>query len=90
MNAKADEQCTVLFLNMSLFRPQGPTEDDVAAAAAAATRAKLHLVDLAGSERQKRSGATGRRLREAVNINQVIFEDELGLVVASRGVNFVL
>mmetsp|Transcript_2102 Transcript_2102/g.5351 ORF Transcript_2102/g.5351 Transcript_2102/m.5351 type:complete len:931 (+) Transcript_2102:94-2886(+) len=30
---------------------------------------KLHLVDLAGSERVKRSGATGKELKEACNIN---------------------
>lgn len=40
--------------------------------------AKFHLVDLAGSERASRSGAAGARLREAVNINQVIIA--VGLV----------
>ena len=30
---------------------------------------KLHLVDLAGSERVKRSGVTGKELKEATNIN---------------------
>eukprot|EP00929_Paragymnodinium_shiwhaense_P019726 TRINITY_DN1334_c0_g1_i2.p1 TRINITY_DN1334_c0_g1~~TRINITY_DN1334_c0_g1_i2.p1 ORF type:complete len:903 (+),score=270.47 TRINITY_DN1334_c0_g1_i2:76-2784(+) len=34
------------------------------------TRSALHLVDLAGSERQKKTGATGERLREGANINQ--------------------
>ena len=32
-------------------------------------RGKLNLVDLAGSERQRKSGATGERLREATKIN---------------------
>ena len=30
---------------------------------------KLHLVDLAGSERQSKTGATGKRLKEATQIN---------------------
>eukprot|EP00095_Tigriopus_kingsejongensis_P001128 snap_masked-scaffold1099_size62903-processed-gene-0.6 protein:Tk01128 transcript:snap_masked-scaffold1099_size62903-processed-gene-0.6-mRNA-1 annotation:"kinesin-like protein kif3a isoform x2" len=30
---------------------------------------KLHLVDLAGSERQSKTGATGKRLKEATKIN---------------------
>lgn len=34
------------------------------------SRAKLNFVDLAGSERQKKSGATGVRLKEASMINQ--------------------
>jgi kinesin family protein 4/21/27 len=33
--------------------------------------AKMHLVDLAGSERAKRTGASGARLKEAININKV-------------------
>jgi len=32
-------------------------------------RSKLHLVDLAGSERQEQSGASGKRLKEACDIN---------------------
>jgi kinesin family protein 4/21/27 len=31
--------------------------------------AKLHFVDLAGSERLKRTGATGERAKEGININ---------------------
>ena len=31
---------------------------------------KLHLVDLAGSERVKRSGVTGKELKEATHINR--------------------
>lgn len=30
---------------------------------------KLNLVDLAGSERQTKTGATGDRFKEAININ---------------------
>lgn len=35
----------------------------------AVRRGRLHLVDLAGSERQRRTGATGDRLKEAASIN---------------------
>ena len=37
--------------------------------------AKFHFVDLAGSERLKRTGATGDRAKEGININSglVIF-----------------
>ncbi|KAH8091256.1 hypothetical protein JL720_6145 [Aureococcus anophagefferens] len=37
--------------------------------ASSKTCSKLHLVDLAGSERAKRTGATGDRLREGIQIN---------------------
>jgi hypothetical protein len=30
---------------------------------------KLNMVDLAGSEKQKKTGATGQRLKEATKIN---------------------
>ena len=34
------------------------------------TSSKLNLVDLAGSERQKKTGASGERLKEGAKINQ--------------------
>jgi len=43
--------------------------------------AKLTLVDLAGSERAKKTGATGARLKEGVNINKSLLV--LGQVVAA-------
>jgi len=42
---------------------------------------KLNLVDLAGSERQSKTGATGDRLKESVNINQSL--TTLGNVISS-------
>lgn len=39
--------------------------------------AKFHFVDLAGSERLKRTGATGDRIKEGININ-------FGLVLTYR------
>ena len=34
------------------------------------TRSKLHFVDLAGAERHKRTAATGKRLKEGIDINR--------------------
>lgn len=42
---------------------------------------KMHLVDLAGSERQKKTGASGARLRESVAINQGLLA--LGSVISA-------
>ena len=41
--------------------------------------AKFNIVDLAGSERQTKTGATGKRLEEANNINRSL--TELGIVI---------
>lgn len=43
--------------------------------------AKFHLVDLAGSERAKKTGATGERFREGVNINKGLLA--LGNVISA-------
>ena len=45
--------------------------------------AKFHFVDLAGSERAKRTGATGQRLREGININKGLLA--LGNVISLLG-----
>ena len=46
------------------------------------TRGKLHLVDLAGSERLNKTGAEGKALKEAQNINKSL--SALGDVIAAR------
>ena len=43
--------------------------------------AKFHMVDLAGSERAKKSGATGERFKEGVNINRGLLA--LGNVISA-------
>mmetsp|Transcript_23626 Transcript_23626/g.37696 ORF Transcript_23626/g.37696 Transcript_23626/m.37696 type:complete len:1511 (+) Transcript_23626:207-4739(+) len=45
--------------------------------------AKFHFVDLAGSERAKRTGATGTRLKEGININKGLLA--LGNVISALG-----
>lgn len=44
---------------------------------------KFHFVDLAGAERQKRTGATGTRLQEGIDINKGLLV--LGNVIAALG-----
>ena len=46
-------------------------------------RSKFHFVDLAGSERQKRTGATGDRLKEGIDINRGLLA--LGNVISALG-----
>ena len=46
-------------------------------------RSKLNLVDLAGSERIGKTGATGKLLKEAQNINQSL--STLGRVIEALG-----
>merc|ERR1719233_1864260 len=54
-----------------------------------ATQSKVSLIDLAGSERQDKTGASGKRLREANAINQSL--SALGNVISalSKGEKFV-
>mmetsp|Transcript_50168 Transcript_50168/g.98175 ORF Transcript_50168/g.98175 Transcript_50168/m.98175 type:complete len:890 (-) Transcript_50168:567-3236(-) len=47
--------------------------------------AKLTLVDLAGSEKPKRTGATGARMKEGININKGLFV--LGQVISTLSDN---
>ncbi|XP_076066005.1 kinesin-like protein 3A [Oratosquilla oratoria] len=45
--------------------------------------AKFHMVDLAGSERAKKTGASGERLKEGININKGLLA--LGNVISALG-----
>lgn len=47
------------------------------------TRSKFNFVDLAGAERQKRTGATGKRLQEGIDINKGL--SNLGNVISALG-----
>jgi Kinesin motor domain len=47
------------------------------------TRSKFNFVDLAGAERQKRTGASGKRLKEGIDINKGL--SNLGNVISALG-----
>ena len=47
------------------------------------TRSKFNFVDLAGAERQKRTGASGQRLKEGIDINKGL--SNLGNVISALG-----
>ena len=48
-------------------------------------KAKFNIVDLAGSERQSKTGAQGKRLEEANNINKSL--TNLGIVIEKLASN---
>ena len=48
-------------------------------------QSKFNIVDLAGSERQSKTGATGKRLEEANNINKSL--TNLGIVIEALAAN---
>ena len=59
--------------------------EDETSAAAVTKRSKFHFCDLAGSERQKRTLASGQRLKEGININQGLLV--LGNVISALASN---
>ncbi|XP_014220007.1 osmotic avoidance abnormal protein 3-like [Copidosoma floridanum] len=65
MNAASSRSHAVLTISLEAIAI-GPA---ATAGSGAVRRGRLHLVDLAGSERQRRTGATGDRLKEAASIN---------------------
>ena len=62
---------------------KGRDEGDTLQRHLQARRSKFNFVDLAGSERQKRTNATGQRLKEGININQGLLV--LGNVISALG-----
>lgn len=52
----------------------------ISASGVVESQSRVHFVDLAGSEKQKKSGATGSRLKEGININQSL--STLGRVIS--------
>ncbi|KAF6201027.1 hypothetical protein GE061_005474 [Apolygus lucorum] len=61
MNAASSRSHAVFTINIKIMNKTNPK--DVIAS-------KFHLVDLAGSERSKKTGATGDRFKEGININK--------------------
>ncbi|CAK0902471.1 unnamed protein product, partial [Prorocentrum cordatum] len=54
----------------AIFTLQIRTSMRTSAGSTVESQAKIHFVDLAGSERQKKTQATGARLKEGIGINQ--------------------
>lgn len=72
MNASSSRSHAVftIQIRMVIRKPAGAVE----------SQAKIHFVDLAGSEKQKKTGATGDRLKEGIGINQSL--STLGRVIS--------
>ncbi|XP_073987839.1 chromosome-associated kinesin KIF4-like [Rhodnius prolixus] len=74
MNAQSSRSHAIFTINIRITPKEKPTETIMS---------KFHLVDLAGSERSKKTGATGDRFREGVNINKGLLV--LGNVISQLG-----
>ncbi|BET02482.1 KISc [Nesidiocoris tenuis] len=61
MNATSSRSHAVFTINFKIVKKDNPKE---------VMASKFHLVDLAGSERSKKTGATGDRFKEGININK--------------------
>ena len=67
MNATSSRSHMIVTLTIEHTRPSDGTNNDMGITN---LTSKLTLVDLAGSERLKRTGATGARAKEGININK--------------------
>ncbi|KAK3916982.1 Chromosome-associated kinesin KIF4 [Frankliniella fusca] len=74
MNAQSSRSHAIFTITIQMSKKNNGGEDTVA---------KFHLVDLAGSERSKKTGATGERFKEGVNINKGLLA--LGNVISALG-----
>ncbi|CAL4144988.1 unnamed protein product, partial [Meganyctiphanes norvegica] len=72
MNATSSRSHAIFSLHVEMKNKEG--DDNVISA-------KFHMVDLAGSERAKKTGATGERFKEGVNINKGLLA--LGNVISA-------
>jgi hypothetical protein len=72
------EQSIVFKTGSSVSSDDGSNEEHVQV-----TRSKFNFVDLAGAERQKRTGASGKRLKEGIDINKGL--SNLGNVISALG-----
>ncbi|XP_034232516.1 chromosome-associated kinesin KIF4 [Thrips palmi] len=74
MNAQSSRSHAIFTLTIQMCKKNNGGGDMVS---------KFHLVDLAGSERSKKTGATGERFKEGVNINKGLLA--LGNVISALG-----
>ncbi|CAK0895573.1 unnamed protein product [Prorocentrum cordatum] len=72
MNAASSRSHAVFSVQVRMAAP--------AAGGVVESQAKVHFVDLAGSEKQKKTGASGARLKEGIGINQSL--TTLGRVIS--------
>uniref|UniRef100_A0A7S1BE93 Kinesin motor domain-containing protein n=1 Tax=Corethron hystrix TaxID=216773 RepID=A0A7S1BE93_9STRA len=82
MNRESSRSHAIMALHIFQKR-RVPTGDNAGEYTSEVMRSKYHFVDLAGSERQKRSGASGHRLREGIDINRGLLV--LGNVISALG-----
>ncbi|KAL1110386.1 hypothetical protein AAG570_007917 [Ranatra chinensis] len=74
MNATSSRSHAIFTINIRIINRDNPKD---------AVSSKFHLVDLAGSERSKKTGTTGDRFKEGVNINRGLLN--LGNVISQLG-----
>ncbi|XP_014279006.1 chromosome-associated kinesin KIF4A isoform X2 [Halyomorpha halys] len=74
MNAQSSRSHAIFTINFKILPKDNPTN---------IITSKFHLVDLAGSERSKKTGTTGERFKEGVNINKGLLV--LGNVISQLG-----
>lgn len=74
MNAQSSRSHAIFTVTIQMCKKNNGGGDTVA---------KFNLVDLAGSERSKKTGATGERFKEGVNINKGLLA--LGNVISALG-----
>ena len=79
MNAGSSRSHAICTVYLTIT-PEGGEGEEGEEEEEAVITSKFTLVDLAGSERQKRTGASGDRLKEGININKGLFV--LGQVVS--------
>mmetsp|Transcript_4426 Transcript_4426/g.8596 ORF Transcript_4426/g.8596 Transcript_4426/m.8596 type:complete len:535 (-) Transcript_4426:69-1673(-) len=80
-SSESGDESTTASENKSIASDNKSTISNGTASSREKISAKLTLVDLAGSEKIKRTGATGSRMQEGININKGLFV--LGQVIAA-------
>eukprot|EP00392_Amoebophrya_sp_AT5.2_P000602 g603.t1 len=80
MNDRSSRSHCIFTVNVTQIKGSDPSKP------ASLLRSKVNLVDLAGSERQKKTNATGDRLKEGAQINQSL--TNLALVIHALAKSF--
>lgn len=85
MNEGSSRSHAILSMVVTQSTPMNadPTKQQTSSEHVQSKTSRFNFVDLAGSERQKRTQATGQRLKEGININQGLLV--LGNVISALG-----